>query len=321
LTSVCVTFILFVDNSEIVNPFFFLLELCKKVTLKNQNTVQVWHKLTWCICMKVCIMGLGQIGQPVAQYAHQKGLEVYGYDISQASADRAAKLGFFATTDWNSIPPADAYIICVTTGQTPQGAPDLSPVFDVSKKIAQKANPTALISIESTILPGTSKKIYEEIFKGKINLVHVPHRFWADQPIEHGVNQLRVIGAINQDSMNAGLALYKDQFGIPLHVCSSIEIAEMCKITENSHRYLQIAFAEDLKMLCAKTGMSFDELRAAMNTKWNVDLPEARDGIGRHCLPKDIRYVLSLAPESSILLGCAMDVDKKYREWLTKQNP
>ena len=70
-------------------------------------------------------------------------------------------------------------------------------------------------------------------------------------------------------------------------------------------------------MMCAQIGMSFDDLWAAMNTKWNVDLPEARDGIGRHCLPKDIRYVTTLA--SSEILASAMEVDKKYREWLKKQ--
>ncbi len=95
------------------------------------------------------------------------------------------------------------------------------------------------------------------------------------------------------------------------------EVAEMCKITENSHRYLQIAFAEELKMMCQKIGVSFDELRAAMNTKWNVDLPEARQGIGRHCLPKDIRYVTSLTP--SLMLDSAIKVDQQYREWLAKR--
>ncbi|MDR2203107.1 MAG: hypothetical protein LBE76_02160 [Nitrososphaerota archaeon] len=110
---------------------------------------------------------------------------------------------------------------------------------------------------------------------------------------------------------------YKGQLGIPMYTVSSVEVAEMCKITENSHRYLQIAFAEDLKMMCNNIGMNFNELRAAMNTNWNVDLPEARDGIGRHCLPKDIRYVTSLTP--SILLSSAIEVDQKYRQWLTKQ--
>ena len=99
-----------------------------------------------------------------------------------------------------------------------------------------------------------------------------------------------------------------------MHPVSSIEVAEMCKITENSHRYLQIAFAEELKMMCTKINLNFDELRDACNTKWNVDIPQAKEGIGRHCLPKDIRYVTSLTP--SILLESAIEVDKKYREWL-----
>jgi nucleotide sugar dehydrogenase len=271
------------------------------------------------IKMKVCIVGLGQIGFPVAQYAHAKGLQVWGYDISPATVERVGKMvEFKVTSSWTEVPQADAYIICVTTGQT-NDCPDLSAVFDVCKKISQKAKPSSLVSIESTIVPGASKKIFTDIFKEKINLVHVPHRYWADEPEEHGVNQIRVVGAANAESLKVGLKFYQDLLGIPLHKCPTIEVAEMCKITENSHRYLQIAFAEDLKMLCEKIGMNFEDLRAAMNTKWNVDLPEAREGIGRHCLPKDIRYVTSLAP--STLLDCAMKVDKEYREWCTKQKP
>ncbi|MCW4009800.1 MAG: NAD(P)-binding domain-containing protein [Candidatus Bathyarchaeota archaeon] len=265
---------------------------------------------------KVCIAGLGQIGFPVAKYAKEKGLEVYGYDISASAVENAAKAGIAASANWEEIPAVDAYIISVTTSQV-EGCPNLSAVFDVCKKISQTAVASTLVSIESTIVPGTCRKVFAETFGGKVRLVHAPHRYWADQPKEHGVNQLRVIGAVNDESLQAGLTLYRDVFGIPLHACPSAEVAEMCKITENSHRFLQIAFAEDLKMLCAKIGMDFEALRAAMNTKWNVDLPEARDGIGRHCLPKDIRYVTSLAP--STLLNAAMQVDKQYREWLTKQ--
>jgi nucleotide sugar dehydrogenase len=207
-------------------------------------------------------------------------------------------------------------VICVTTTQT-DCSPDLSPVFDVCRLISQKAKPSALVSIESTIIPGTCKKIYETIFKKRIQLVHAPHRYWPAEPEKHGVNQVRVLGAVNQESLAAGLKFYKDTLGIPMHAVSTVEVAEMCKITENAHRYLQIALAEELRMMCAKLGMNFDELRAALNTKWNVDLPEARQGIGGPCLPKDIRYVTSIAP--SEILESAMDVDKKYREWLAKQ--
>ena len=267
--------------------------------------------------MKVCVVGLGQIGLPVAQYASAKGLEVVGCDINAATVANVRKTGGFeATTSWADVPQMDVYIICVTTGQANE-RPDLSAVFDVCKKISEKASPSTLVSIESTIVPGTSRKIFEAIFNSKVKLVHAPHRYWADEPVKYGVNQKRVIGAVTPESLTAALNFYNDVFGILMHVCSSVEVAEMCKITENSHRYLQIAFAEELKMMCAQIGMSFDDLRVAMNTKWNVDLPDARDGIGRHCLPKDIRYVTSLA--SSAILDSAIEVDEKYREWLKKQ--
>jgi len=269
--------------------------------------------------MKTCVIGLGQIGLPVAQYAQARGLEVWGYDINPATVENARKAGKLkVTSSWEDVPQADAFIVCVTTGQMNE-SPDVSAVFEVCKQISEKANPATLVTVESTIVPGTSRKIFESIFHRKVNLVHVPHRYWADEPEKHGVNQLRVIGAMNAESLKAGLRFYRDALGIPLHVCSSIEVAEMCKIAENSHRYLQIAFAEELKMMCGKIGLDFDELRAAMNTKWNVDLPQAREGIGRHCLPKDIRYVTSLAPEEALLLEKAVEVDKKYRKWLTKQ--
>jgi nucleotide sugar dehydrogenase len=266
--------------------------------------------------MVICVIGLGQIGFPVAKYITAKGYDVYGLDINPAAVEYGIQNGKFkATTQWDQLPKAGTYIICVTTDQVNNQA-DLTAVYEVSKKIAEKTDANTIVSIESTILPGTSKKIFEEIFKSKCLFVHAPHRYWADQEDQYGVNQVRVIGGINIESLEAGMKFYKEQLGIPMHTVSSIEVAEMCKIIENSHRYLQIAFAEDLKMMCNHIDINFDELREAMNTKWNVDLPEARDGIGRHCLPKDIRYVTSLTP--SILLSSAIEVDQKYQQWIAK---
>jgi nucleotide sugar dehydrogenase len=267
--------------------------------------------------MTICVIGLGQIGFPVAKYVTMKGYDVYGFDINPKAVEHGIQSGKFkATIQWNQIPKVDVYIICVTTNQVNNQA-ELTAVFEVARKIAEKADTNTLVSIESTILPGASKKIFEEIFGGKVCLVHAPHRYWADQEDKYGVNQVRVIGGVNTESLEAGIKFYEEQLGIPMHKVSSIEVAEMCKIIENSHRYLQIAFAEDLKMMCSHIDLNFDELREAMNTKWNVDLPEARDGIGRHCLPKDIRYVTSLTP--SILLSSAIEVDQKYRQWLSEQ--
>ena len=267
--------------------------------------------------MKICVVGLGQIGLPVAEYALSKGLDVWGYDINSSTVENARKTGkIHATSSLQDVPQADVYMVCVTTSQQ-DGSPDLSPVFDVCKQISGKTEKSTLVSIESTITPGSSRKIFESIFGRSVKLVHAPHRYWASDPVKHGVNQIRVIGGVNKESLGAGIRFYQDTLEIPMHKVSSAETAEMCKITENSHRYLQIAFAEEIKMICSKIGLDFDELREACNTKWNVDMPEAREGIGGHCLPKDIRYVTSLAP--SQLLESAISVDKKYREWLSRQ--
>jgi nucleotide sugar dehydrogenase len=272
--------------------------------------------------MEVCVLGLGEVGLPTAKYILSRGFEVYGYDISSVAIKRAKGEGILrATNIWDEIPPVDIYVICVSTLLKGE-VPDLSPVFDVCEKISQKANSHSLVSIESTIVPGTCRKIYESIFNRSINLVHVPHRYWAGDPVKHGVRQLRVIGAVNQGSLEIGIKFYRGMLDIPLHVCSSIEVAEMCKIAENAYRYVQIAFAEELRMICETLGLSFNEVREACNTKWNVEILEARDGIGGHCLPKDVRYLSSLTIHNTLLKG-AIKADEEYRKWLSerRKNP
>ena len=85
----------------------------------------------------------------------------------------------------------------------------------------------------------------------------------------------------------------KTSLGIPMHPVSEVEIAELTKIVENAHRYLQIAFAEDLYLYCQANNINFAELRDSLNTKWNVNVLEPREGIGGHCLPKDTKMFLN----------------------------
>jgi UDP-N-acetyl-D-mannosaminuronic acid dehydrogenase len=104
-----------------------------------------------------------------------------------------------------------------------------------------------------------------------------------------------------------------------MRAVSEVEIAEMTKIIENAHRYLQIAFAEDLYLYCQANNISFSELRDALNTKWNVEVLEPREGIGGHCLPKDTRMFLqSSARRKSKILTAAMEVDEDYRRYRAK---
>ena len=106
---------------------------------------------------------------------------------------------------------------------------------------------------------------------------------------------------------------------IPMHSVSSIEVAELTKIIENSHRYLQIAFAEELYLYCQGNNILFSELRDALNTKWNVEILEPRDGIGGHCLPKDTKMFLTSSKMRSKILQSALEVDTLYRDFLTRR--
>ena len=93
-----------------------------------------------------------------------------------------------------------------------------------------------------------------------------------------------------------------NNLGIPLHSVSSIEIAETTKVVENCNRYLQIAFAEELYLYCQANDINFPELRDALNTKWNVNILEPREGIGGHCLPKGIVFAIKVYKKQNT--GC-----------------
>jgi UDP-N-acetyl-D-mannosaminuronate dehydrogenase len=109
----------------------------------------------------------------------------------------------------------------------------------------------------------------------------------------------------------------RKSLGIPMHPVSEIEMAELAKIVENAHRYLQIAFAEDLYLYCQANNVNFPELRDALNTKWNVHILEPREGIGGHCLPKDTKMFLQSSQSvKSKILAAAIEVDEEYRQYI-----
>jgi len=263
--------------------------------------------------IKICVVGLGNIGRPVACLAHECGFDVCGYDIDKRKTLGLNPVSTFSV--WSEVPDCNSYIVCVNTGWE-DGKPDMSNVFDACHKIAikEKGN-KPLVSIESTVAVGTCRKIAKEF--DQVYLVHVPHRFWVEEPEKHGVKQQRIIGVLNPESLDKAKTLY-ESLGIDLYPVSSIEVAELTKITENAYRFVQIAFVEQLQLLCEKNNVPFQEVRKGANTKWNVNLLEARDGIKGDCLPKDIRYLACLG--EAPLLKSAVNVDKQFIAFKQKSN-
>ena len=343
----------------------------------NQDNGKHRNELNWPIqdrlypsFDKVLVIGLGQLGLPVAKYVKDRGFDVYGYDISTKALERAEKTaGIKKAINFSGF---DVYIICVSTHkQEDMFSPQIDGILSiVQDKISKEAKNGALVAIESTIPKGTSKKVFE-MLNHRLHVAHAPHRWYALEEKEHGVNQLRVVGGVcdcclrvamqfydgsekssfslspQSSSLNelksqsdievapmavggvaeekedsAALSLSRNDgntakntsLGIPMHPVPDIEIAELTKIIENAHRYLQIAFAEDLYLYCQANNINFAELRDSLNTKWNVNVLEPREGIGGHCLPKDTKMFLNSSKSiKSKILEAAIEVDNDYR--------
>src|SRR5437867_5902827 len=280
---------------------------------------------------KVLVIGLGQLGLPVAKYVKEKGFDTYGFDINSRTMKAASmNYGIKETETFSDI---DVFILCISTHKPDDiYSPYIDGLLAVAEKISKEAKDGSLVSIESTIPKGTSKRIFE-MLNHRLHVAHAPHRWYALEEDVHGVNQLRVIGGVSDCCLRLALQFYdsgneilefnnnnnttkKTGLGIPMHPVSEIEIAELTKIIENADRYMQIAFSEDLYLYCQANNVNFGELRDALNTKWNVNILEPRDGVGGHCLPKDTKMFLqsSKSIKSKILIA-AMEVDQDYRRF------
>jgi UDP-N-acetyl-D-mannosaminuronate dehydrogenase len=303
---------------------------------------------------KVVVIGLGQLGLPVAKYVKEKGFDAYGYDINEKAMSVAeSNFGIKKASSFNDF---DVLIICVST-HVPHDmfSPQVDGLMSVVEKISREAKTGALISIESTIPKGTSQKVFEKL-DHRLHVVHAPHRWYALEEQDHGVNQLRILGGVSKCCLQEGLKFYDGKISvsdkeatlsstfspaassaasaassaagaeahalsIPMHPVSSIEVAELTKIIENAHRYLQIAFAEELYLYCRTNNISFTELRDSLNTKWNVEVLEPRDGIGGHCLPKDTKmFINSSNATRSKILQAAIEIDEDYREYIQRRD-
>ena len=314
---------------------------------------------------KVLVIGLGRLGLPVAKYVKEKGFDTYGLDLSPKAVEMARKAAIEKAVNFSEF---DVFIICVSTHKPDDMfSPQIDGLLSIVEKISKEAKNGALVSIESTIPKGTSKKVFE-MLNHRLHVAHAPHRWYALEQEEHGVNQLRVLGGVCQCCLDVAMQFYDGRLpggegdgvetdgigqttesidtdnvknnkndynnitdqqhdtvnphkslGIRMHPVPQIEIAEITKIAENAHRYLQIAFAEDLYLYCQANNINFAELRDALNTKWNVNILEPRDGIGGHCLPKDTKMLLRSSNGSkSKILTAAMEVDRDYRKYRAK---
>jgi len=248
---------------------------------------------------KVTVIGLGEIGFEIFKELNKNYDNIIGVDISIDLINKLKTEGYKVEKE---IPISNIYILAVYITEQ---------VFDVIKKIQFKNNP--LIIIESTLIPGTYKKIQEwkNQNKYRFDLVLFPHRYNPRDKQHHIFNLNRIMGG-DKRSIKRAINFYKNFMSLKLIHQTTTEIAELSKPLENAYRFIEIAIAEEIKMLCDERNINFNKLREAMNTKWNISLKEARDGIDGKCLPKDTNIINNFFNDNTIFKN-AIEIDEEYK--------
>lgn len=264
--------------------------------------------------MKICVVGLGNIGFNLFTYLNNKYPEsVTGIDINESRVKKLLSQGYQVTSDYRVLTEIDVWLMAPSTGDQGQN------LFAALEQMI--ICPGALISIESTLPPGTMKRV-REFFEGRgfklgadIFLIHVPHRvmFGVDKTV---CDTPRVIGAYTNACLEKGRQFYTPLVPLLIEV-TDVRVAELSKVVENVKRFVDVAFAQEIYRHCIEQGLDYGELRNAVNSKQNVELLNTDWGIGGECLPKDLKFLRTVF--HSPLLEGAEKADQEYRDQIVQQ--
>lgn len=256
--------------------------------------------------MKACFMGLGYIGLPTAIIAAKHGVNVLGVDINSGVVEmtnqgklhiiepgmeeylqEVVNAGLLKASTTPEI--SDAYFMVVPTPFKGNHEPDISYVEAATRSVLPYLKEGDLYVIESTSPVGTTEKMQSLIFserpelKDKIYIAYCPERVLPGNVIYELVHNDRVIGGINPESTDKAIEFYSQFVQGTLHK-TNCKTAEMCKLTENSSRDVQIAFANELSLICDKAGINVWELIELANKHPRVNILQPGAGVGGHCI-------------------------------------
>ena len=291
--------------------------------------------------MKACFMGLGYIGLPTAIIAARHGNEVIGVDINPDVVDKTnrgelhivepgledllkeviASGHFRASTKPEE---ADAFFMVVPTPFKGDHQPDVSYVEAATRAVIPFLKEGNLFVVESTSPIGTTEAMAEIIYaerpelKGKIHIAYCPERVLPGNVIYELVNNDRVIGGIDPASTAKAQEFYSTFVNGTLHPTNS-RTAEMCKLTENSSRDVQIAFANELSLICDKAGINVWELIALANKHPRVNILQPGCGVGGHCIAVDPYFLTAMFPEQARIIADARSINNYKAEWCAEK--
>ncbi len=266
---------------------------------------------------KVCVIGLGYVGLPLATGFARRGYQVIGLDVderkisslreghsyiqdveSETVADLVERKLLYPTTDYDALHDADVVFICVPTPFDAMKAPDLSFIRAAAEGIAPRLHRGQLIVLQSTTYPGTTEEVVQPILettglKAGVDflLAFSPERIDPGNKVYTAENTPKVVGGVTPFSAQVAAALL-EKLTPEIHIVSSPRAAEMTKLLENIFRSVNIALVNELALLSERMGIDFWEVIEAASTKPFGFMPfYPGPGVGGHCIPVDPYYL------------------------------
>ena len=286
-------------------------------------------------------MGLGYIGLPTAIIAAKHGIDIVGVDINPQVVEitnqgklhiiepgmeemlqeviAAGKFKAYTTPQ-----VSDAYFMVVPTPFKGDHEPDVSYVEAATRSVLPLLKEGDLYVIESTSPIGTTEMMANIIFterpelKDKIYIAYCPERVLPGNVIYELVHNDRVIGGLTPESTDKAIEFYSQFVKGELHKTNS-RTAEMCKLTENSSRDVQIAFANELSLICDKAGINVWELINLANKHPRVNILQPGCGVGGHCIAVDPYFITSNYPEESKIIATARNINNYKSIWCAEK--
>ena len=287
------------------------------------------------------LMGLGYIGLPTAIIAAINGVEVTGVDVNPSVVEKTnagelhivepglaemlrQAIGSGALHATLTPETSDAYFIVVPTPFKGNHQPDISFVEAATRAVIPFLKEGDLYVIESTSPVGTTELMASLIFRtrpeleGKIYIAYCPERVLPGNVIYELVHNDRVIGGIDEASTRKAIEFYAQFVKGELHATNA-RTAEMCKLTENSSRDVQIAFANELSLICDKAGINVWDLIRLANKHPRVNILQPGCGVGGHCIAVDPYFITSAFPEESRLIADARTINNYKADWCAEK--
>ncbi len=270
---------------------------------------------------QISVIGLGYVGLPLAVSAAKAGFKVIGIDLDEVKVSeinkgksqiedinndelvglvRSGKLT--AESNYSSIEYAEIVVICVPTPLLQSKLPDLSYVESVAKSIKGKLSEGSLVILESTVAPGTTRELLAPLLEfdftrpeRSFKLAFSPERIdpmnlnWSIK------NTPKIVAGLTTESRNLAIKFYSE-FIDEIIECESVEVAETAKLLENSFRFINISFINEISIFCQKLGIDVNEVIKAASSKPYGFMPFYPSiGVGGHCIPVDPIYLANAA--------------------------